>query len=290
MGLRSRGWAATFLAVPLVLYITVVVGPALYSFYFGFTDWNFLTGEANFTGLENFSRMLGDKDFFAALTNTAIWTVSGLLISVFGGFWLALGLSKLAVFERLIKSLFFMPMALSLVVVGFIWFWIYRLDFGFLNIVLRAIGQDDLARSWIADPTFALYAVIVAWGWQQIALSMIVFLAGLTAVPRELVEAAIVDGARFRHVLTQVIIPSIRPATGVVISLALINSLKSFDIVWVMTGGGPYGKSETLAVLIYKEAFRNYDFGYSSTIAVALFVITVVIIGASMLANRSRES
>ena len=290
MGLRSKGWAATFLAVPLVLYITVVVGPALYSFYFGFTDWNFLTGEANFTGLENFSRMLGDKDFFAALTNTAIWTVSGLLISVFGGFWLALGLSKLAVFERLIKSLFFMPMALSLVVVGFIWFWIYRLDFGFLNIVLRAIGQDDLARSWIADPTFALYAVIVAWGWQQIALSMIVFLAGLTAVPRELVEAAIVDGARFRHVLTQVIIPSIRPATGVVISLALINSLKSFDIVWVMTGGGPYGKSETLAVLIYKEAFRNYDFGYSSTIAVALFVITVVIIGASMLANRSRES
>lgn len=290
MGLRSRGWAAAFLAAPLVLYVSIVIGPALYSFYYGFTDWNFLTGEANFTGLTNVQRLLDDKDFYAALQHTAIWTVAGLIISVFGGFWLALGLSKLAILERFLKSLFFLPMALSLVVVGFIWFWIYRLDFGFLNIVLRAVGLEDLARSWIADSTFALYSVIIAWGWQQIALSMIVFLAGLTAVPRELVEAATVDGARFRHVLTQVIIPSIRPATGVVISLALINSLKSFDIVWVMTGGGPYGQSETLAVMIYKEAFRNYDFGYSSTIAVALFVITVVIIGGSMLANRSRES
>ena len=96
------------------------------------------------------------------------------------------------------------------------------------------------------------------------------------------------DGARFRHQLSQVIIPSVRPATGVVISLALINSLKSFDIVWVMTGGGPFEQSETLAVLIYRQAFRSYEFGYSSTIAVALFVITLVIIGGSMLANRIR--
>ncbi len=289
MGLRSRRWAVAFLAAPLALYLTIVIGPALYSFYYGFTDWNFLTGEANFTGLENVERLVQDADFYAALQHTAIWTIAGLVISVFGGFWLALGLSKLSVLNRAIKSMFFLPMALSLVVVGFIWFWIYRLDFGFLNIVLRALGQEDLARAWLADSTFALYAVIIAWGWQQIALSMIVFLAGLTAVPKDLIEAATVDGARFRHILNQVIIPSIRPATGVVISLALINSLKSFDIVWVMTGGGPFGQSETLAVLIYKEAFRNYDFGYSSTIAVALFVITVVIIGGSMIANRSRE-
>lgn len=289
MGLRSRKWAVAFLALPLALYLTIVIGPAGYSFYYGFTDWNFLTGEANFTGLDNVRRLLGDADFFAALQHTAIWTVSGLVISVVGGFWLALGLSKLALFERTIKSLFFLPMALSLVVVGFIWFWIYRLDFGFLNIVLNAVGLGEFSRAWIADSTWALYAVIVAWGWQQIALSMIVFLAGLTAVPRELVEAATVDGARFRHILTTVIIPSVRPATGVVISLALINSLKSFDIVWVMTSGGPFRQSETLAVLIYREAFRNYDFGYSSTIAVALFVITVVIIGGSMIANRSRE-
>jgi multiple sugar transport system permease protein/raffinose/stachyose/melibiose transport system permease protein len=288
MTVKSGKWAAIFLAVPLTLYLAFVVGPSLYSFYYGFTDWNFLTGEANFTGLENFRRLLDDDGFWSALQNTIIWTALGLLISVVGGFWLALALSRLAVLERLIKSLFFLPMALSLVVVGFIWFWIYRLDFGFANILLRAFGFEDLATAWLADRNWALFAVILAWGWQQIALSMIVFLAGLTSVPKELMEAATMDGARFRHQLSQVIIPSVRPATGVVISLALINSLKSFDIVWVMTGGGPFEQSETLAVLIYRQAFRSYEFGYSSTIAVALFVITLVIIGGSMLANRRR--
>ena len=286
MTVKSGRWAALFLAVPLGLYFTFVVGPSLYSFYYGFTDWNFLTGESNFTGLENFRRLLADGDFWSAFQNTIVWTALGLVISVFGGFWLALALSRLMVLERVIKSLFFLPMALSLVVVGFIWSWIYRLDFGFANIVLRFLGYEDVATAWLADRHWALFAVILAWGWQQVALSMIVFLAGLTSVPQELMEAATVDGARFRHQLTQVIIPSLRPATGVVISLALINSLKSFDIVWVMTGGGPFQQSETLAVLIYRQAFRSYEFGYSSTIAVVLFVVTLVIIGGSMLANR----
>jgi multiple sugar transport system permease protein/raffinose/stachyose/melibiose transport system permease protein len=286
MTVKSGRWAALFLAVPLGLYFTFVVGPSLYSFYYGFTDWNFLTGEANFTGLDNFRRLFADANFWSAFQNTIIWTALGLVISVFGGFWLAVALSRLLILERFVKSLFFVPMALSLVVVGFIWSWIYRLDFGFANIVLRMLGYEDLATAWLADPNWALFAVILAWSWQQVALSMIVFLAGLTAVPKELMEAATVDGARFRHQLTQVIIPSLRPATGVVISLALINSLKSFDIVWVMTGGGPFQQSETLSVLIYRQAFRSYEFGYSSTIAVALFVVTLVVIGGSMLANR----
>jgi len=286
MTVKSGRWAALFLAVPLGLYFTFVVGPSLYSFYYGFTDWNFLTGEANFTGLDNFRRLFADADFWSAFQNTIIWTALGLVISVFGGFWLAMALSRLLILERFVKSLFFLPMALSLVVVGFIWTWIYRLDFGFANIVLRMLGYEDLATAWLADRNWALFAVIFAWSWQQVALSMIVFLAGLTSVPKELMEAATIDGARFRHQLNQVIIPSLRPATGVVISLALINSLKSFDIVWVMTGGGPFQQSETLAVLIYRQAFRSYEFGYSSTIAVALFVITLVIIGGSILANR----
>lgn len=286
MGVKTGRWAALFLAIPLSLYLTFVIGPALYSFYYGFTDWNFLTGEANFTGLENLQRLVSDDDFWAAFRNTLIWTVLGLALSVFGGFWLAMALMRLTIWERAIKSLFFLPMALSLVVVGFIWFWIYRLDFGFANVVLRAIGLEDLATAWLADRHWALFAVIIAWSWQQIALSMIVFLAGLTSVPKELMEAATVDGGTFRHQLTHVILPSLRPATAVVISLALINSLKSFDIVWVMTGGGPFQQSETLAVLIYRQAFRSYEFGYSSTIAVALFVITLVIIGGTMLANR----
>lgn len=277
---RSRRWAWIFLSLPLATYTVVVVGPTLYSFYFSLTDWNILKGTHKFIGLANFTRLFHDSEFWQAFSNTAIWTVAGLLASLVIGFALAFGLSRTTWGSRLIKSMFFMPLALSLVVVGFIWFWLYRLDFGLLDMTLRHLGLGNLVQDWLANPKTALPSVIVAWTWQQISLSMIIFLAGLTAVPVELFEAAQVDGARLPAQIRHVIIPSIGPAISVVISLALINALKSFDIVYVMTQGGPYGKTETLSVMTYREAFKKYDFGYSSATAVVLFMLTILIIGS----------
>jgi ABC-type sugar transport system permease subunit len=286
MVLRRKYWAWIFLSVPMFLYGLIVVGPTIYSFYFSFTDSNLLSDKHKFIGFENFKRLFKDSDFWQAFLNTGIWTFMGVLAALVLGFGLALGLSKVKFLSRTIKSLFFLPLALSLVVVGFIWFWIYRYDFGLINIVLRFLGKDSLAKDWLADPSTALVSIIVAWAWQQVSLSMIIFLAGLTAVPEELMEASQVDGAKWRTQVRHVIIPSMAPAITVVISLALINALKTFDIVYVMTQGGPFGKTRTLSVLSYRAAFRSYEFGYSSAIAVVLFALTVIIIGGFMYLTR----
>jgi len=286
MVLRRKYWAWIFLSVPMFLYGLIVVGPTIYSFYFSFTDSNLLSDKHKFIGFENFKRLFKDSDFWQAFLNTGIWTFMGVLAALVLGFGLALGLSKVKFLSRTIKSLFFLPLALSLVVVGFIWFWIYRYDFGLINIVLRFLGKDTLAKDWLADPSTALVSIIVAWAWQQVSLSMIIFLAGLTAVPEELMEASQVDGAKWRTQVRHVIIPSMAPAITVVISLALINALKTFDIVYVMTQGGPFGKTRTLSVLSYRAAFRSYEFGYSSAIAVVLFALTIIIIGGFMYLTR----
>lgn len=286
MVLRRKYWAWIFLSIPMFLYGLIVVGPTIYSFYFSLTDANLLSDTHKFIGFENFERLFKDSDFWQAFLNTGIWTFMGVLVALVLGFGLALGLSKVKFLSRAIKSIFFLPLALSLVVVGFIWFWIYRYDFGLINIILRFLGKDSLAKDWLADPTTALVSLIVAWAWQQVSLSMIIFLAGLTAVPEELMEASQVDGAKWRTQVRHVIIPSMTPAMVVVISLALINALKTFDIVYVMTQGGPFGKTRTLSVLSYRAAFRSYDFGYSSAIAVVLFALTVTIIGGFMYLTR----
>ena len=279
---RKHFWAWIFLLLPFSAYALVVVGPTLYSFYFSLTDWNLLKSNHHFIGLDNFRVLFVDSDFWQAFTNTAIWTVIGLFASLIIGFALALLLSRTRIWGRAIKSMFFLPLALSLVVVGFIWFWIYRFDFGLLDKVLRGVGLGFLAKDWLANSSTALIAVIVAWAWQQISLSMIIFLAGLTSVSAELIEASQMDGAKWKSQIRHVVIPSIGPAISVVISLALINSLKTFDIIYVMTQGGPYGTTRTLSVLSYREAFRSYNFGYSSAVAVVLFILTVIIIGGFM--------
>lgn len=283
---RKHYWAWIFLSIPFALYALIVVGPTFYSFYFSLTDSNLLKQSHSFIGLENFRTLLHDTDFWQAFVNTSIWTIAGVFASLILGFLLALGLSKVKFLSRVIKSMLFLPLALSLVVVGFIWFWVYRNDFGLLNLILRSLNLDGLTKDWLADPRTALGAVIVSWSWQQVSLSMIIFLAGLTAVPVDLVEAAQMDGAKWRTQIRHVIIPSLAPAITVVISLALINALKSFDIVYVMTQGGPFGKTRTLSVLSYRQAFKSYELGYSSAIAVVLFLLTVVIIGGFMAISR----
>src|SRR5512138_1337559 len=143
------------------------------------------------------------------------------------------------------KSMFSLPICLSLAVVGQVWIWIFHPDWGLLNITLNALHLGNLTNAWLADPNTALIAVIIAWSWQQVGLAMVIFLAGLTSVPSELTEAAEMDGANYWQALKSVVIPLLSPATVVVVALAIINSLKSFDVVYIMTRGGPFHSSDT---------------------------------------------
>ena len=161
--------------------------------------------------------------------------------------------------------------------IGQIWLWIYQPNWGLINATLRGIGLDSLAQAWLAKPQFALLAVILAWSWQQTALSMVIFLAGLTAIPQELIEAAHIDGANYFQRVRRVIVPLLAPASVVVIALAVINSLKSFDVLYVMTRGGPFHSSDNLAMFMYNESFQKYNMGYGSAIAFVLFLITLAV-------------
>lgn len=274
----SRLWAFAFLSVPLTVYVAIVFLPLLSSFFFSLTDWNGFNPDYNFVGLDNFARITRDRLFSTAMGNTLIWTVAAVIVPTAAGLGLALALHGRGWLGRLYKSIFYLPVCLSLAVVGQVWIWIYQPDWGLVNTVLRAVGLGDAARAWLANPQTALGAVILAWAWQQTALAMVIFLAGLTAVPTELTEAAQIDGANYWQTVRRVIIPLLAPATIVVIALSIINSLKSFDVVYVMTRGGPFHASDTLAMMIYNESFQKYYIGYGSAVSVVLFVIALALI------------
>ncbi len=278
--LRRHPWIipASFLILPLLVYFTFVILPTLNSLYYSFTDWVGYGDDFNFVGLANFEKIFTDRLFGNAIKNTAIWLLLAMTVPTGLGLVLALALQGKGRINTVYKSLFYLPICLSPIIIGIIWVWLYSPKLGIVNIFLRAIGQDQLATAWLANPNTALYAVFVAWAWQQTGLTMVIFLAGLTSVPTPLVEAAKVDGANYWQTLRQVIIPMLRPATVVVFALTAINALKSFEVIWVMTMGGPFNKSDTLAVFMYSESFRKFKMGYGSSAAVVLFLMTMVII------------
>ena len=278
--IRRHRWIipASFLILPLLVYCTFVILPTLNSLYYSFTDWVGYGSDFDFVGFANFEKIFTDRLFSNAIKNTAIWLVLGMTAPTLLGLSLALALQGKRRINTIYKSLFYLPICLSPIIIGIIWVWVYSPKLGIVNIFLRGIGLDALATAWLANPNTALFAVFVAWAWQQTGLNMVIFLAGLTSVPTPLVEAAKVDGANYWQTLRKVIIPMLRPAMVVVLALTAINALKSFEVIWVMTKGGPFNNSDTLAVFMYSESFRKLKMGYGSSAAVVLFVMTLVII------------
>ena len=264
-------------AGPLAFFLVFVIWPLAQSMYYGLTKWNGLSDPV-FIGLDNFSRALADPNFIRAFQNTAIWLVVAVTVPTIVGLLLAVMLDRPLRGSRLYKSAFYMPITLSLVVVGQVWIWIYQPDWGLLNSVLEAIRLGELTRAWLGDPATALMAVIVAWCWQQTALALILYLAALTTVPRDLIEAAAIDGANARQRFLRIIVPLLRPASVVVITLAVINTLKGFDIVFVLTKGGPFHMSTNLAMFMYEETFFSYQLGYGAAIATALFGLAIIVV------------
>lgn len=277
---RRHKWIipASFLLFPLLVYCTFVILPTANSLYYSFTDWAGYGAEFNFIGLANFEKIFTDRLFSNAIKNTLIWFALAIFVPTLIGLGLALALQGKSKINTVYKSLFYLPICLSPVIIGIIWVWLYSPKLGIVNIFLRAIGLEHLAIAWLARPNTALVSVFVAWAWQQTGLNMVIFLAGLTSVPTPLVEAAKVDGANYWQTLRRVIIPMLRPALVVVLALTAINALKSFEVIWVMTKGGPFNNSDTLAVFMYSESFRKLKLGYGSSAAVVLFVMTLVII------------
>jgi multiple sugar transport system permease protein/raffinose/stachyose/melibiose transport system permease protein len=271
-------WILLFSIVPLGIYTIIVIIPLFSSFFYSFTDWNGFRQEFNWVGFDNFAKVLRDKSFSNAIKNTVIWMIAAVILPVGGGLSIALLLHEGIWGANFFKSVIYLPICLSLAVIGQVWIWIYQPDWGLLNTILRMLSLDQFTLAWLSNTKTALASVIIAWSWQQVGLAMVIFLAGLTSIPSELSEAAEMDGATYMQSLRHVVIPLLSPATVIVVALSIINSLKSFDIVYMMTQGGPFHTTDTLAMFMYLESFKKYYMGYGSAISVVLFLIAMVII------------
>lgn len=275
---RNLLWRIVFLALPVTVFAVLVIWPLISSFYYSFTNWNGFNPNYDFVGFDNFAKIYTDKLFLNATINTAIWMLAAILLPTLLGLGLALLIDSRIPGGAVFKSIFYLPICLSAVVVGQIWTWIYQPDWGLLNTMINVFTDEEFSYAWLAKPDTALGSVILAWSWQQTGLSMVIYLAGLTSIPNDLLEVCQIEGAKTWQRIRLVIIPLLTPATIVVIALSIINSLKGFDILFIMTGGGPFHSSDTLAMHMYNESFKKYFMGYGSAIAVVLFLIALTII------------
>jgi ABC-type sugar transport system permease subunit len=276
---HNRFWRAALLAPPLVVFATFVVGPLLSSFFYSFTNWNGFSSDYAFVGFSNFARIGSDHLFRQAAINTAIWIAAAIAVPTGLGLALALLLDSKVAGARVFKTVFYLPICLSAVIVGQIWIWVYQPDWGLLNTIVSDVTGARTHYAWLAKPGTALGSVIAAWSWQQTGLSMVIYLAGLTSIPEDLVEVCEMEGASRWQRIRLVVLPLLTPATVVAVALSVINSLKGFDILYIMTGGGPFNSSDTLAMHMYNESFKKYYMGYGSAISVVLFLIALSVIG-----------
>ncbi|MFI6654392.1 carbohydrate ABC transporter permease [Streptomyces sp. NPDC050523] len=292
-GKRARGSRRTpplvlaFVLVPLLAESVWVFWPALQGFYLALTKWDGVSAP-QFVGLDNFREMAHDDVFRSAAGHTVLWLV------VFGGLSAVLGLAAALLLQQerrgvgSYRAALFLPVVFSLVATALVWQAIYQPD-GVLNRLLDSVGLGSLQHAWLADQDTALYAVIVPALWRQIGYVMVLYLAGLKGIDPALYEAAKVDGAsawqRFRHVT----LPQLRSVNAVVVSVIIIDSLRSFDVVWSLTRGGPYHSSELLSTYMYSTAFQSLRLGYGSALAVVIFVLAFGVI-ASYLVRAFREA
>lgn len=272
-----------FLAVPLLLYFFWVIGPALYTMYLSLTEWDGLSKPV-FIGFENFRLLFDDSVFVTSLINNVKWLVIFLLIPVVLGLTLAMILNKAIQGEKFFKAAIYSPMILSPAVIGLIWSWIYEPAGGLLNATLSAVGIKGIIAAllglskganpgWLSDPNLVLYCIIAAAAWRHTGYVMILYLTGLKGIPSEVLEAAKVDGASGWRLFWNILFPLLKPSTIIVVVVTIIESLRAFDMVNIMTQGGPFNSSNVLANFMYIEAFKNYRMGYGAAIAVILFII-----------------
>ena len=260
-----------FLAPGVLFFLFYVIFPIFQSFNISLYKWDGL-GEARYIGLQNYYKLFDDRAFETSLWNNLKWLILYLL-AVPAGLLVAIFLNQTVAGIRLCKSLFFFPFVISQVVVGLVFTWFYDPTFGLLNTILGWLGAGPL--NVLGDPSLVTWGIIAAGLWPQTAYCMILYLTGLNAVDPELVEAGRLDGARGWRMLWHVILPQLRPATFIAFVVTIIGALRSFDLISIMTNGGPFGSSRVLSFYMFEKALSEYGFrmGYGASIAVVLFLI-----------------
>jgi ABC-type sugar transport system permease subunit len=264
-----------YLLPMLVLVGAFLLYPAADTLWISFTNWNGLN-DAAFIGLQNYIQLFSDAAFSTSFFNTLIWVGGVLVLQVGLGLLVAVILNGIWG-ETLFKTIFYLPATISGAATGVVWYFMFDPTEGVFNTFLRAVHLGGVAQDWLANPPINTYAMIVAATWQGLGPTMMLFLVGLQNIPKDPIEAALIDGAGGASLFRYITLPLLRPMATIVVGIALINSFKVFDLIWVMTQGGPYRSSETLAVTMYREAFVSFQLAYGASVAVVLSLIVLVV-------------
>lgn len=262
--------------VPAFAFFGVfLIFPIFFAFQLSFHRWDGLSPNAMFVGIQNYTRLLTDVVFFRALTNTSLYTAGAVVFQTSIGLLLALLISALSKGRIFFRTAYFVPVVMSLVVVGLIWSWFLAPHFGLIFKWLTSLGLPT--RPWLGDPETALITVLVVHVWKWAGWSMVIYLAGIQSIPADLYEAARVEGANSLQVFWHITLPLLATATVINVVAITIGSFQVFDLIYVMTEGGPGYSSEVMATYIYEKGFRSYSMGYASVLSCALFLVIMVV-------------
>lgn len=277
-----------FLAPALLVYGLFLIYPVIQSINYSFLEWGGPGRPATPVGFDNYTAVFSDPNFFRALANNGVVVVVSLLVQLPVGLILAVIISSKIRAKRLWRAVFFLPTLMSTVAVGILWGFIYNPSYGLVNTLLRTVGLGDLAQGWLGQGSTAMGAVMVTTVWQFAPFYMIIYAAAISALPADIYEAASLDGATRLQQFFRITLPLLRPALITTAVLSLIGSIKFFDLIYVMTNGGPSGSTELLATYVFKKGFTEQQFGYASALAVVMFLTALVL--TTIVLVRSRQT
>ncbi|WP_018932331.1 carbohydrate ABC transporter permease [Gracilibacillus lacisalsi] len=283
-------WAIIgFIAPAFLIYGVYVIYSIFMTFYYSTFSWTGIDANMVFVGLENYIRLLQDGVFWTSIQNNFLLVIASLLTQLPVGLIMALLLFSPIKGMRLFRSVYFMPFLMSTVAIGILFIFIYEGNYGLLNTILGAVGLESLQTAWIGKESTAIWAVIATVCWQFAPFYMILFRATIVGIPEELYEAADIDGASGWQRFKNITLPLLMPIIITSAILSVIGSLKYFDLIYVMTGGGPNNSTELMATYMYKQTFTNFNMGYGSSISFSMFIIAFIVTVFILLGDRTRR-
>lgn len=277
------------LAPALVIYLLFAIVPILISFYYSVMDWDGFT-DMKFIGLANFQEALTDPVFWSSLKNNLLVVATSVFGQIPLALFFALLLNRNLKGGKIFRTLGFLPVVISTVIISLVWGMLYNSRRGLFNKLLESVGLDQLAQNWLGDPKWAMISVCITIIWQFVGLYLIIFLAALQNIPQEIYEAAEIDGASEMKKTFFITLPMMRNSIMVAVILCISGSLRTFDLIYVMTSGGPGHSTEVLAMYMFDQTFSSTRYGYGSALSIFIFFFSLLLVYGSTLVLRKKET
>ncbi|MDF2960322.1 MAG: binding-protein-dependent transport system inner rane protein [Paenibacillus sp.] len=286
MSVKKRVTYFAFVSPAVLFFLLIILLPFVKAVIFSFQDWNGISSKINWMGWGNYQRIFEDTVFIKSFFFTLKFVIVGMILVNLVGFVLALVLNMDLKSRNLLRTVFFMPKVIGALIIGFIWQFIFTQVFPQVAVYT---GWDLFAKNWLSLPNYAFWSLVLVNVWHYAGYLMVIYLAALQGIPKDMMEAAEIDGATRLERLWYVILPLIRPAVTVCVFLAVSHGFKAFDLNFSLTKGGPFGSTESMALLIYSEGFSRNNYTYASAEAVVFFLILVSVTVVQVFVMKRRE-